>query len=90
MKLLSKPKSCLMVSVTLVWAFSVQAQETLPGADVASLIAYARERNPEYAAMRYEAEAASERIGPAGALPRRPASPASKPRSRRSTQCNFG
>lgn len=69
MKPLSKPKRRLVAAVTLVWAISVQAQETLPGADVESLIAYARERNPEYAAMRYEAEAAGERIGPAGALP---------------------
>lgn len=51
------------------WILSVNAQESSPGADVESLLAYARERNPEYAAMRYEAEAASERIGPAGALP---------------------
>ena len=51
------------------WVLSVNAQEPSPGADVESLLAYARERNPEYAAMRYEAEAASERIGPAGALP---------------------
>lgn len=51
------------------WILSVNAQESSLGADVESLLAYARERNPEYAAMRYEAEAASERIGPAGALP---------------------
>lgn len=69
MKPLSKPKRCLVAAVTLVWAISVQAQQTLPGADVESLLAYAREKNPEYAAMRYEAEAAFERVGPAGALP---------------------
>ena len=34
-----------------------------------SLLTYARERNVEYAAMRYDAQAAMERIGPAGALP---------------------
>ncbi|MFA7282560.1 MAG: TolC family protein, partial [Sterolibacterium sp.] len=34
-----------------------------------SLLTYAKERNPEYAAMRFEAEAARERIYPAGALP---------------------
>lgn len=69
MKSHSKPKSCMVAAATLVWAISAQAQQSLPGADVESLIAYARERNPEYAAMRYEAEAANERVGPAGALP---------------------
>ena len=39
-----------------------------PGRTVASLLDYARQNNPEYAAMRYEAEAAYERIEPAGAL----------------------
>ena len=39
-----------------------------PGRTVASLLDYARQNNPEYAAMRYEAEAAQERIEPAGAL----------------------
>ncbi|HZX31041.1 MAG TPA: TolC family protein, partial [Rhodocyclaceae bacterium] len=45
-----------------------QAQGDVPGRNVDSLLAYAREHNPEYAAMRYEAEAASERVAPAGAL----------------------
>jgi outer membrane protein, heavy metal efflux system len=39
------------------------------GSSVESLLALARERNPEYASMRQEAQAASERIAPAGALP---------------------
>src|SRR5574340_1179993 len=39
------------------------------GASVDSLLDYARTRNPDYAAMQSEAEAAGERIGPAGALP---------------------
>ena len=61
---------CLL-SVAMVWAWSatLQAQEGLPGASVDSLLAYARERNPEYAAMRLEADAAGERVTPAGALP---------------------
>jgi len=33
------------------------------------LLAIAREANPEYAGMRYEAQAAAERVTPAGALP---------------------
>jgi outer membrane protein TolC len=39
------------------------------GGNVESLLDYAKARNPEYAAMRLEAEAAEERIYPAGALP---------------------
>jgi outer membrane protein TolC len=39
------------------------------GADVAGLLAYARAQSPELAAMRHEAEAAAQRIQPAGALP---------------------
>jgi len=49
--------------------FTATAQESLPGANVDSLLEYARTHNPEYAAMRFDAEAASERILPAGALP---------------------
>ena len=52
-----------------LWCAAAQAQEKPPGASVESLLAYARERNPEYAAMRYEADAAGERAIPAGALP---------------------
>ena len=62
------------------WAFALwltaigpvhpaHAQEPPLGAGVESLLDYARARNPEYAAMRFEAEAATERIAPAGALP---------------------
>lgn len=58
-----------LAALTFSISLSAQAQQTLPGADVESLLAYARERNPEYAAMRYEAEAAFERVQPAGALP---------------------
>mgnify|MGYP001325586474 CR=1 FL=1 len=39
------------------------------GSDVGSLIEYAKSNNPEYAAMRLEAEAVGERVYPAGALP---------------------
>ena len=48
-------------------SFTIWATE--PGSDVASLLDYARRNNPEYAAMRLEAEAAGERVYPAGALP---------------------
>lgn len=45
------------------------ADDALPGRDVQSLLAFAREHNPEYAGLRYEAEAAAERVTVAGALP---------------------
>ena len=43
--------------------------EPLPGASVESLLAVARESSPDIRMSRLEAEAARERIGPAGALP---------------------
>ena len=45
------------------------AQELALGKTVESLLDYAKTRNPEYAAMRLEAEAVQERVYPAGALP---------------------
>jgi outer membrane protein TolC len=45
------------------------ANEMLIGGSVDSLLVFARENHPEFAAMRSEADAAKERIGPAGALP---------------------
>ena len=39
------------------------------GADLDSLLIYARSQNPELAAMRFEADAAAQRVQPAGALP---------------------
>jgi outer membrane protein TolC len=40
-----------------------------PGATLESLLALARERHPELRAMQFEADAAAQRVGPAGALP---------------------
>jgi len=45
------------------------AAEPPLGATVEGLLAYARDRNPEYAAMRDEAAAAGEKVYPAGAWP---------------------
>jgi len=42
--------------------------DATPGATLEGLLALARERNPEYASMRHEALAASERVASAGAL----------------------
>ncbi len=46
-----------------------QAPEQLIGGQVELLLEFARTRHPEFAALRAEAEAASARIEPAGALP---------------------
>ena len=45
------------------------AQEAALGADLQGLLAHARAQNPELRAMQAEADAAAQRIGPAGALP---------------------
>lgn len=47
----------------------VLAQDPLLGARIDSLYEYARAHNPEYAAMRLEADAASERVTTTAALP---------------------
>jgi outer membrane protein, heavy metal efflux system len=47
----------------------VRAAEPALGSNVDSLLAFARERHPEFAAMRHEADAADARIASAGALP---------------------
>src|SRR5674476_1127194 len=46
-----------------------RAGEPMPGASVEGLLTLAKERNPDYASMRFEAQAAAERVTPAGALP---------------------
>ncbi|RZI42517.1 TolC family protein [Herbaspirillum sp. HC18] len=45
------------------------AAEPVPGNSVESLLDFARERNPEYSSMRFEADAASEKAVSAGTLP---------------------
>lgn len=59
------------LAALLVFSASAGAQtfEALPGASLESLLLLARERNPDYASMRFEAQAATERVTPAGALP---------------------
>lgn len=49
-------------------AFPTLAQENAIGRTVDSLLDYARNNNPEYASMRHEADAAAERVTPAGAF----------------------
>jgi len=60
----------MLVTTLLVASKMVLAEAgAVIGGDVDSLLAFARERHPEFAALRYEADAASARIEPAGALP---------------------
>ena len=61
---------CRLLAAILAFGCSAAtAQEAPLGANLDSLLDYARTYNPEYAAMRFEAEAAGERVLPAGALP---------------------
>ncbi len=63
------PMRTIILALALGVAPPALAQETAIGRTVDSLLDYARSNNPEYASMRYEADAAGERITPAGALP---------------------
>ena len=55
------------IGVGMLAALPTRAAEL--GADLGGLLSYARAQNPELAAMRHEADAASQRVQPAGALP---------------------
>ena len=59
----------VVLTLALAFAAAASAQERAIGKTLDSLLDYARDNNPEFAAMRYEADAAGERITPAGALP---------------------
>lgn len=71
MKPTESSRKLLFAAIAGAWclALPAQAQTALPGADVEGLLTIARDGNPEYVGMRLEAEAAVERIAPAGALP---------------------
>ena len=58
-----------VVLVALALSPMVRAQGVQLGSSVEGLLQAARERNPEIASMRFEADAAAERVAPAGALP---------------------
>lgn len=60
-------RACAAIAALAMPAVALAA-DPLPGNSVESLLAYAREHNPEYASMRFEAEAAGERTASAGAL----------------------
>ncbi|MFA7267708.1 MAG: TolC family protein [Sterolibacterium sp.] len=63
------PAPALVLLLAFGASTPVLSQEAVLGKSVEGLLAYAKEKNPEYAAMRLEAEAARERVYPAGALP---------------------
>jgi cobalt-zinc-cadmium efflux system outer membrane protein len=55
--------------LAMVASASALASEAVPGTSLEGLLSLAKESNPEYASMRFEAQAAAERVAPAGALP---------------------
>jgi outer membrane protein TolC len=59
----------LALACALGTAGSAIAQDTALGSNVQGLLEHARAQNPELASMRLEAEAAAQRVQPAGALP---------------------
>jgi len=63
------PRRLALAAIALAWGLAAPAQDLLPGADLPTLLALARERNPDVASMRFEAQAATERVTPAGAFP---------------------
>lgn len=58
-----------LITFFVLLAASAAASAQPLGSDVASLLDYARAHSPELTATRHEADAANERIQPAGALP---------------------
>ena len=58
-----------LLAVFLALSLPASAQESELGKTIDGLLDYASKHSPDYASMRYEADAASERITPAGALP---------------------
>jgi outer membrane protein TolC len=60
--------TALAVLLVLGGAAQAQTDDALPGASVESLLTLAKSQNPDYASMRFEAQAAHERVLPAGAL----------------------
>src|SRR5690242_6253759 len=60
---------CAALALAAAPLGSLAAPDVPLGADLPSLLAYAREHNPELASMQREADASAERIQPAGALP---------------------
>lgn len=64
-----KPLPLLLTAWLAVSGVALANEGAVIGGDVESLLAFARERHPEFAAMRHETAAAAARVAPAGALP---------------------
>jgi len=72
LRLLSDCRATRLGLIVLLAAWLLPAhagEDRLLGSNLAGLLEYAREHNPEFAAMRYEADAAAQRVQPAAALP---------------------
>lgn len=63
------PRRLLAAALIGATAAPALAQQDALGASVKGLLEYARAQSPELAAMRQEADAAAQRVQPAGALP---------------------
>jgi cobalt-zinc-cadmium efflux system outer membrane protein len=61
--------SGLLAFAAYTYTGAALAQEAPLGSDLQGLLVFARAQSPELNAMRQEADAAAQRIGPAGALP---------------------
>lgn len=72
LKFLSDYRAARLVLIALLTAWLLPAhagEDRLLGSNLAGLLDYAREHNPEFAASRFEVEAAVQRVQPAAALP---------------------
>ena len=63
------PRRLLVAALMSAASAAALAQPDALGASVQGLLEYARTQSPEFAAMRQEADAAAQRVQPAGALP---------------------
>lgn len=64
-----RPLPLLLMAWLAAGGAALANEGTAIGGSVENLLAFARERHPEFAAMRHEAAAAAARVAPAGALP---------------------
>ena len=65
-----RPAPILLAMLLLAGGYARAAEpEQVIGGSVESLLEFARSSHPEFAALRAEAEAATARVEPAGALP---------------------
>lgn len=65
---IARVRTCA-AAILVAFPLLAVAQQPQLGSDLASLLQYARQNNPELASMQHEATAAAQRVQPAGALP---------------------